>query len=77
LYPIGVSNPRLQAKGKISEVALCDDTALRVTRYDLKAHLVLVVTSGTITNQMIDDYIDEQEEGEPVGDDGRFQIDLS
>ena len=76
MYPIGVSNPRLQAKGKISEVALCDDTALRVTRYNLKVHLVLVVTSGTITNQMIDDYIDEQE-GEPVGDDGRFQIDLS
>jgi hypothetical protein len=50
---------------------------LRVTRYNLKVHLVLVVTSGTITNQMIDDYIDEQEEGEPVGDDGRFQIDLS
>ena len=46
------------------------------SRYDLKVHLVLVVTSGTITNQMIDDYIDEQE-GEPVGDDGRFQIDLS
>jgi hypothetical protein len=49
---------------------------LRVTRYDLKVHLVLAFTSGTITNQMIDDYIDEQE-GEPVEDDGRFQIDLS
>ncbi len=34
------------------------------------------VTSGTITDEMINEYIDEQE-GEPVEDDGRFQIDPS
>jgi putative transposase len=32
------------------------------------------VTSGTITDEMINEYINEQE-GEPVEDDGRFQID--
>ena len=30
--PIGVSNPRLQAKGKVGEVASCDDTALAAMR---------------------------------------------
>jgi putative transposase len=34
------------------------------------------VTSGTITDDMINEYINEQE-GEPVEDDGRFQIDPS
>jgi REP element-mobilizing transposase RayT len=32
------------------------------------------VTSGAITDDMINEYINEQE-GEPVGDDSRFQID--
>ena len=32
------------------------------------------VTSGNITDEMINEYINEQE-GEPVGDDSRFQID--
>jgi hypothetical protein len=32
------------------------------------------VSSGIITDQMITDYIAEQE-GEPVADDSRFQID--
>ena len=53
-------------------------------KYDLKVHLVCVpnwargyfaVTSGTITDELINEYINEQE-GEPVHeDDGRFQID--
>ena len=34
------------------------------------------VTSGTITDDTINEYINEQE-GEPVEDDGRFQIDPS
>src|SRR3954469_2600336 len=34
------------------------------------------VTSGTITDDMINEYINEQE-GEPVEDDGRFRIDPS
>ena len=34
----------------------------------------LAVSSGTITDEMIQEYIDEQE-GESVLDDGRFQID--
>ena len=34
------------------------------------------VSSGTITDDMINEYINEQE-GEPVEDDGRFQIDPS
>jgi len=34
----------------------------------------LAVSSGNITDEMIQQYIDEQE-GEPVVDDSRFQID--
>jgi putative transposase len=34
------------------------------------------VTSGTITGEMINEYINNQE-GEPVEDDSRFQIDPS
>ncbi|MGZ8368520.1 MAG: transposase, partial [Rhodoplanes sp.] len=34
------------------------------------------VTSGTITDEMINEYINEQE-GEAVQDDSRFQIDPS
>jgi putative transposase len=34
----------------------------------------LAVTPGTITDEMIQQYIDEQE-GEPLRDDGRFPID--
>ena len=34
------------------------------------------VTSGTITDEIINEYINEQE-GEPVDEDGRFQIDPS
>ena len=54
----------------------------RHARCDPEAHLIrtpkyrFAVTSGTITEDMIDDRIDEQE-GEPVENDGRFQIDLS
>jgi putative transposase len=37
----------------------------------------IAVTSGTITDELINEYINEQE-GEPVHeDDGRFQIDPS
>ena len=41
-------------------------------KYDLKVHL----TSGTITDEMINEYINEQE-GEAVEDDSLFQIDSS
>jgi len=34
----------------------------------------LAVSSGTITDEMIKEYIDEQE-GEQIVDDSRFQID--
>jgi hypothetical protein len=34
------------------------------------------VTSGTITDEMVNDYINEQE-GEPIEDNSRFQIDPS
>lgn len=37
---------------------------------------VLAVTSGNITDAMIQEYIAEQE-GEPVQDDSRFQIDYT
>ncbi len=36
----------------------------------------LAISSGTITDEMIKQYIDEQE-GEPLSDDSRFQIDPS
>ena len=36
----------------------------------------LAVSSGTITDEMVQEYI-EQQEGEPVQDDGRFPIDES
>ena len=78
MYLIGVLNPRLQAKGRIGEVASCDDTASAAT--DLKwwfwACGHFTVTSRTITGNMINDYINEQE-GEPVEGDSRFEIDLS
>jgi putative transposase len=34
----------------------------------------LAVSSGTITDEMIQEYIEEQE-GEQIADDGRFPID--
>jgi len=34
----------------------------------------MAVSSGTVTDAMIQEYIEEQE-GEPVADDSRFQID--
>ncbi len=37
---------------------------------------LFAVTSGNITDEMINDYINDQE-GEPVQDDSRFQIDPS
>ena len=36
----------------------------------------LAVSTGTLTDEMVQKYIEEQE-GEPVHDDGRFQIDSS
>ena len=52
----------------------------RHAKYDLKVHLVwcpkYAVTSGTITDEMINEYINEQK-GEAVQDDSRFQIDPS
>ena len=41
-----------------------------------RARGYFAVTSGTITDEMINEYINEQE-GEAVQDDSRFQIDPS
>jgi putative transposase len=40
----------------------------------LRARGYLAVSSGTITDEMIREYIDEQE-GEQIADDSRFPID--
>lgn len=42
----------------------------------IKVCPVLAVSSGDLTDEMIQQYIEEQE-GEPVTDDSRFQIDPS
>jgi hypothetical protein len=44
--------------------------------YALWARSYLAVSSGTITDDMIREYIDEQE-GERIADDSRFPIDNS
>ncbi len=61
------------------------------TKTDLKVHLIwlpkyrkrvfwalgyLAVSSGNITDELIQQYIQEQE-GEPITDDSRFEIDPS
>ena len=63
-------------KGISSRVLLQEFAPLRRLFWGkhLWARGYLAVSSGTITDQMIADYIAEQE-GEPVTDDSRFQID--
>ena len=65
-------------KGIISRILLSEFAHLRKQFWDrhLWARGYLAVSSGTITDEMIQQYIDEQE-GEPVSDDSRFQIDPS
>ena len=149
-FPFGVPNPRLQAKRRVDEVALCDDIDLAATRsttsrfilcgaqnpqagadgrggdpssrssaadcggeISYRAHQNIsqivqwlkgtssrvllqefphlkkqywgrhlwargyfAVTSDTITDEMINEYINEQE-GEALQDDSRFEIDPS
>jgi hypothetical protein len=91
----GDTNPRLQAKGRVDEVALCDDIDSAVTQSTTSRSTwcgVPSTASGCLTgpvatrvrdllrqiaatDELIKEYINEQE-GEPVHeDDGRFQID--
>ena len=63
-------------KGISSRILLSEFAHLRKQFWGrhLWARGYLAVSSGNITNEMIQQYIEEQE-GEPVADDSRFQID--
>jgi putative transposase len=65
-------------KGISSRILLSEFAHLR--KHFLGRHLwargYLAISSGNITDEMIQQYIDEQE-GEPVVDESRFQIDPS
>ena len=63
-------------KGTSSRVLLQEYSHLRRKFWGrhLWARGYLAVSSGTITDEMIKEYIDEQE-GEQIADDSRFQID--
>lgn len=63
-------------KGTSSRVLLQEFVHLRRKFWGrhLWARGYLAVSSGTITDEMIKEYIDEQE-GEQIADDSRFQID--
>lgn len=63
-------------KGISSGILLSDFPHLRKQFWGrhLWARGYLAVSSGNITDEMIQQYIDEQE-GEPVSDNSRFQID--
>jgi putative transposase len=63
-------------KGTSSRVLLQEFSHLRKKFWGrhLWARGYLAVSSGTITDEMIKEYIDEQE-GEQISDDSRFQID--
>ena len=65
-------------KGTSSRILLQEFPHLRKKFWGrhLWARGYLAVSSGNITDEMIQQYIDEQE-GEPVVDDSRFQIDQS
>jgi putative transposase len=65
-------------KGISSRLLLSEFAHLRKACWGrhLWARGYLAVSSGNITDEMIKQYIDEQE-GEPVADDSRFQIDPS
>jgi putative transposase len=63
-------------KGISSRVLLQEFPALRKKFWGRHfwARGYLAVSSGTITDEMVKEYIDEQE-GEQIADDSRFQID--
>jgi putative transposase len=63
-------------KGTSSRILLQEYSHLRTKFWGrhLWARGYLAVSSGTITDEMIKEYIDEQE-GEQISDDSRFQID--
>jgi len=65
-------------KGISSRMVLSEFPHLKKLFWDrhLWARGYLAVSSGNITDEMIQQYIEEQE-GEPVADDSRFQIDPS
>ncbi len=65
-------------KGISSRILLSEFAHLRKAFWGrhLWARGYLAISSGTITDEMIKQYIDEQE-GEPLSDDSRFQIDPS
>jgi len=65
-------------KGISSRILLSEFAHLRRQFWGkhLWARGYLAVSSGNITDEMIQQYIEEQE-GEPVADDSRFQIDPS
>ena len=63
-------------KGTSSRVLLSEFPHLKKQFWGrhLWARGYMAITSGTITDEMIQEYIDQQE-GEPMVDDSRFQID--
>jgi putative transposase len=65
-------------KGVSSHILLSEFAHLRKQSWGrhLWAREYLAVSSGNITDEMIQKYIDGQE-GEPVVDNSRFQVDLS
>jgi putative transposase len=65
-------------KGISSRILLSEFAHLRKQFWGrhLWARGYLAVSSGNLTDEMIQQYIEEQE-GEPVADDSRFQIDPS
>ena len=65
-------------KGISSRILLSEFAHLRKMFWGrhLWARGYLAVSSGNITDEMIQQYIEEQE-GEPINDDSRFQIDPS
>ena len=63
-------------KGTSSRVLLSEFPHLKKQYWGrhLWARGYMAISSGTITDEMIQEYIDQQE-GEPMADDSRFQID--
>ena len=72
----GISKMMQWLKGMSSRVMLMEFQHLKKIFWgrDFWGRGYLTVSSGNITDEMILSYIDEQE-GEPVQDDSRFQID--
>jgi putative transposase len=75
---INISKIMQWLKGISSRILLSEFSHLRKQYWGrhLWARVYLAVSSGNITDEMIQQYIEEQE-GEPVIDDSRFQIDPS